>query len=226
MSILLSAKDVTKIYPTSSGGVHALNGISCEFEQGVFYAIIGRSGSGKSTLLHILGGLDRPTSGQVLLKGQDLYAMRDGEMAVFRRRHLGFVFQQFNLLEEYNVRNNICMPLRLDRRRPDPVFFREVVEALGLENKLKKYPSELSGGEQQRVAIARSVLAKPELIIADEPTGSLDKKTGEETLALLTGCAEKLGQTLIIVTHNPEIAEKAQHVIRIEDGRICPRPGM
>ena len=221
MSIVLSAKDVHKVYKTGSGDVPALNGVSCEFEQGLFYAIIGRSGSGKSTLLHILGGLDKPTSGQVLDgEGQDIYALTDGQISAFRRRQLGFVFQQYNLLEEYNVQNNICMPLTLDHKKPDPDFFNEVVNTLGLEEKLKKYPSELSGGQQQRVAIARSLLAKPKLIIADEPTGNLDKKTGEETLQLLTSCAAKFGQTLIVVTHDPEIAQKADRVIQIEDGKI------
>ena len=220
MSIVLSARDIHKIYKTSSGDVPALNGISCDFEEGKFYAIIGRSGSGKSTLLHILGGLDRPTSGEVLVDGKDICAMNDEQMAIFRRRHMGFVFQQFNLLEEYNIRNNICMPLKLDGRRPDPRFYAEVIDTLGLKEKVNKFPSELSGGEQQRVAIARSVLAKPELIIADEPTGNLDKKTGEEVLELLTTCAAKFGQTLIIVTHDPEIARKADVVICIEDGKI------
>lgn len=220
MTSVLSARDLTKTYHTTSGEVHALNGVSLEFAQGEFCAIIGRSGSGKSTLLHILGGLDRPTSGQVFVNGQDLFALNDEQMAVFRRRHMGFVFQQFNLLEEYNIRNNICMPLKLDRRKPDPAFFEEVIAALGLQEKLRKFPSELSGGEQQRVAIARSVLAKPELIIADEPTGNLDKKTGDDTLSLLMDCAARFGQTLIVVTHNPEIAEKAERVITIEDGRV------
>ena len=220
MSIVLSARDIHKIYKTSSGDVPALNGISCDFEEGKFYAIIGRSGSGKSTLLHILGGLDRPTRGQVLIDGKDICSMNDEQMAIFRRRHMGFVFQQFNLLEEYNIRNNICMPLKLDGRRPDPRFYAEVIDTLGLKEKVNKFPSELSGGEQQRVAIARSVLAKPELIIADEPTGNLDKKTGEEVLELLTTCAAKFGQTLIIVTHDPEIARKADVVICIEDGKI------
>ena len=220
MSTVLSANEITKTYKTSSGEVHALNGVSVAFEQGEFCAVIGRSGSGKSTLLHILGGLDRPTSGQVFVNGEDLFALNDEQMAVFRRRHMGFVFQQFNLLEEYNIRNNICMPLKLDHRKPDPAFFDEVIATLGLDEKLRKFPSELSGGEQQRVAIARSVLAKPELIIADEPTGNLDKKTGEETLSLLTGCAARFGQTLIVVTHNPEIAEKADRVITLEDGRV------
>lgn len=220
MSIVLSAQNIHKVYKTSSGDVPALNGISCDFEEGVFYAIIGRSGSGKSTLLHILGGLDRPTEGQIFINGKDICTMNDEQMAIFRRRHMGFVFQQYNLLEEYNVRNNILMPLKLDGRKPDPTFFDEVINTLGIQEKINKFPSELSGGEQQRAAIARSVLAKPELIIADEPTGNLDKKTGDEVLSMLTGCAAKFGQTLIIVTHDPEIAAKADRVICIEDGRI------
>ena len=220
MSIVLSARQIHKVYSTASGDVPALNGITCDFEEGKFYAIIGRSGSGKSTLLHILGGLDRPTSGEVLVDGKDICAMNDEQMAIFRRRHMGFVFQQFNLLEEYNVRNNILMPLKLDGRKADPAFYEEVIATLGLKEKVRKFPSELSGGEQQRVAIARSILAKPRLIIADEPTGNLDKKTGEEVLELLTTCAAKFGQTLIVVTHDPEIDRKADVVICIEDGKI------
>ena len=220
MSIVLSARQIHKVYSTASGDVPALNGITRDFEEGMFYAIIGRSGSGKSTLLHILGGLDRPTSGEVLVDGKDICAMNDEQMAIFRRRHMGFVFQQFNLLEEYNVKNNILMPLKLDGRKADPAFYEEVIATLGLKEKVRKFPSELSGGEQQRVAIARSILAKPRLIIADEPTGNLDKKTGEEVLELLTTCAAKFGQTLIVVTHDPEIARKADVVICIEDGKI------
>lgn len=220
MSTILSLRDIHKVYKTVSGDVVALRGVSCDFEEGLFYAIIGRSGSGKSTLLHILGGLDRPTSGQVLMDEKDIYAMNDGQMATFRRRHMGFVFQQFNLLDEYNVRRNICMPMILDGKKPDHGFFEEVVNTLGLRDKLRKYPSELSGGEQQRVAIARSVLTKPKLIIADEPTGNLDKKTGDEVLNLLTSCAAKFGQTLIMVTHDPEIANKADRTICIQDGAI------
>ena len=220
MSIVLSARQIHKVYSTASGDVPALNGITCDFEEGMFYAIIGRSGSGKSTLLHILGGLDRPTSGEVLVDGKNICSMNDEQMAIFRRRHMGFVFQQFNLLEEYNVKNNILMPLKLDGRKADPAFYEEVIATLGLKEKVRKFPSELSGGEQQRVAIARSILAKPRLIIADEPTGNLDKKTGEEVLELLTTCAAKFGQTLIVVTHDPEIARKADVVICIEDGKI------
>ena len=220
MSIVLSARQIHKVYSTASGDVPALNGITCDFVEGMFYAIIGRSGSGKSTLLHILGGLDRPTSGEVLVDGKDICAMNDEQMAIFRRRHMGFVFQQFNLLEEYNVKNNILMPLKLDGRKADPAFYEEVIATMGLKEKVRKFPSELSGGEQQRVAIARSILAKPRLIIADEPTGNLDKKTGEEVLELLTTCAAKFGQTLIVVTHDPEIARKADVVVCIEDGKI------
>ncbi len=220
MEIILSAKDIYKTYKTASGEVHALNGVSVDFEKGLFYAVIGRSGSGKSTLLHILSGLDRPTSGTVTVAGTDLSAYSDEKMAIFRRRHMGFVFQQFNLLDEYNVLTNITMPLKLDGRRADPRFLQEVTEQLGLAGKLKKYPSELSGGEQQRCAIARSVLAKPHLIFADEPTGNLDKRVGEETMGLLRDTGRRYGQTLIVVTHDLDIARKADQVIHIEDGKI------
>ena len=197
-----------------------MNGVDLSIEKGLFYAIIGRSGSGKSTLLHVLSGLDRPTSGKVLIDGVDMFSFSDEKMAIFRRRSMGFVFQQFNLLDEYSVLNNICMPLRLDGRKPDETFLAEVTKMLGIEEKLKKYPYELSGGEQQRVAIARSILAKPHIIFADEPTGNLDKKAGEDTLNLLSSCAARFGQTLIIVTHDLEIAKKADRIIKIEDGKI------
>ena len=220
MSIILQAEKLYKEYKTSSGAVNALNGVDLSIEKGLFYAIIGRSGSGKSTLLHVLSGLDRPTSGKVLIDGVDMFSFSDEKMAIFRRRSMGFVFQQFNLLDEYSVLNNICMPLRLDGRKPDETFLAEVTKMLGIEEKLKKYPYELSGGEQQRVAIARSILAKPHIIIADEPTGNLDKKAGEDTLNLLSSCAARFGQTLIIVTHDLEIAKKADRIIKIEDGKI------
>ena len=220
MSIILQAEKLYKEYKTSSGAVNALNGVDLSIEKGLFYAIIGRSGSGKSTLLHVLSGLDRPTSGKVLIDGVDMFSFSYEKMAIFRRRSMGFVFQQFNLLDEYSVLNNICMPLRLDGRKPDETFLAEVTKMLGIEEKLKKYPYELSGGEQQRVAIARSILAKPHIIFADEPTGNLDKKAGEDTLNLLSSCAARFGQTLIIVTHDLEIAKKADRIIKIEDGKI------
>ena len=220
MSIILQAEKLYKEYKTSSGAVNALNGVDLSIEKGLFYAIIGRSGSGKYTQLHVLSGLDRPTSGKVLIDGVDMFSFSDEKMAISRRRSMGFVFQQFNLLDEYSVLNNICMPLRLDGRKPDETFLAEVTKMLGIEEKLKKYPYELSGGEQQRVAIARSILAKPHIIFADEPTGNLDKKAGEDTLNLLSSCAARFGQTLIIVTHDLEIAKKADRIIKIEDGKI------
>ena len=220
MSIILQAEKLYKEYKTSSGAVNALNGVDLSIEKGLFYAIIGRSGSGKSTLLHVLSGLDRPTSGKVLIDGVDMFSFSDEKMAIFRRRSMGFVFQQFNLLDEYSVLNNICMPLRLDGRKPDETFLAEVTKMLGIEEKRKNYPNELSGGEQQRGAIARSILAKPHIIFADEPTGNLDKKAGEDTLNLLSSCAARFGQTLIIVTHDLEIAKKADRIIKIEDGKI------
>ena len=220
MEIILSAENIYKIYDSASGPVHARNGVSVSFEKGLFYAIIGRSGSGKSTLLHILSGLDRPNSGRILVNGKNLCTYTDEQMSIFRRRHMGFVFQQYNLLEEYTVLTNICMPLKLDGQKPDSQFLDEITELLGLTDKLKKYPAELSGGEQQRVAIARSILAKPQLIFADEPTGNLDKKTGEDTLNLLKSCARRFGQTLIMVTHDLEIARQADRLIHIEDGKI------
>lgn len=220
MSTILSLRGITKTYHTDSGDVPALKGISYDFEEKLFYVIMGRSGSGKSTLLHILGGLDRPTKGQVLIKGKDIYSLNDTQMARFRRRHMGFIFQQFNLINEVNVQKNICMPLLLDKTKPDPEFFHEIVNTLGLQDKLRRYPSELSGGEQQRVAIARSILAGPEIIIADEPTGNLDCLTGDSVLTMLTECAARFGQTLIMVTHNPEIAQRADRTISISDGKI------
>ena len=220
MSIVLSARQIHKVYSTASGDVPALNGITCDFEEGMFYAIIGRSGSGKSTLLHILGGLDRPTSGEVLVDGKDICAMNDEQMAIFRRRHMGFVFQQFNLLEEYNVKNNILMPLKLHGRKADPSFYEEVIATLGLKEKVRKFPSELSGGEQQRVAIARSILAKPRLIIADEPTGNLDPARSFEIMSLLQEI-NRLGTTMLVVTHEQNLVEQfTNRVITINDGYI------
>ncbi len=220
MDTILKAENIWKTYGSSSVKVNALNGIDLSFAKGRFYSVIGRSGSGKSTLLYVLSGLEKPTRGNVFFEGKDLSEYPDGQMAVFRRRHMGFVFQQYNLMEEYNVLENICMPLKLDQRKPDPGFLHTVLETLGLSNKQKKYAPELSGGEQQRVAIARSILSKPKIIFADEPTGNLDKKTALETLELLIGSAKKFGQTLIIVTHDLEVARMSEAVITLEDGRV------
>ncbi len=220
MDTILKAENIWKTYGSSSVKVNALNGIDLSFAKGRFYSVIGRSGSGKSTLLYVLSGLEKPTRGNVFFEGKDLSEYPDGRMAVFRRRHMGFVFQQYNLMEEYNVLENICMPLKLDQRKPDPGFLHTVLETLGLSDKQKKYAPELSGGEQQRVAIARSILSKPKIIFADEPTGNLDKKTALETLELLIGSAKKFGQTLIIVTHDLEVARMSEAVITLEDGRV------
>ena len=220
MDTILKAENIWKTYGSSSVKVNALNGIDLSFAKGRFYSVIGRSGSGKSTLLYVLSGLEKPTRGNVFFEGKDLSEYPDGQMAVFRRRHMGFVFQQYNLMEEYNVLENICMPLKLDQRKPDPGFLHTVLETLGLSDKQKKYAPELSGGEQQRVAIARSILSKPKIIFADEPTGNLDKKTALESLELLIGSAKKFGQTLIIVTHDLEVARMSEAVITLEDGRV------
>ena len=220
MSTILQANNIKKVYLSEAGDVCAVKDVSINFEKGLFYALIGKSGSGKSTLLHVLGGLDRPTEGTVFIDGTDLFSYSDEKMAIFRRRHMGFVFQQFNLLDEYNVYNNICMPLKLDGKSVDKTYFDEIVNMLGINKLIKKYPSELSGGEQQRAAIARAMISKPQLIFADEPTGNLDKKTSEETMNLLLDCARKMGQTLIVVTHDLDIAKKADIVIQLEDGNI------
>lgn len=221
MGIVLEAKGLTKSYQSGKQKIEVLKNIDAAFENGIFYAITGRSGSGKSTFLHILSGLEKPDTGSIVMNGKKLENYKSQEMAEFRRRHMGFVFQQFNLLEEYDVKTNICMPLKLDHKKEDSVFLKEITEHLGIEKILKKYPDELSGGEQQRVAIARSLIAKPEILFADEPTGNLDKKTADETLELLLECAYRYGQTLILVTHDMEIAERADYVLKIEGGRIC-----
>lgn len=221
MGIVLEAKGLTKSYQSGKQKIEVLKNIDAAFENGIFYAITGRSGSGKSTFLHILSGLEKPDTGSIMMNGKKLENYKSQEMAEFRRRHMGFAFQQFNLLEEYDVKTNICMPLKLDHKKEDSVFLNEITEHLGIEKILKKYPDELSGGEQQRVAIARSLIAKPEILFADEPTGNLDKKTADETLELLLECAYRYGQTLILVTHDMEIAERADYVLKIEGGRIC-----
>ena len=183
-------------------------------------AIVGTSGSGKSTLLHMLGGLDRPTSGQVLVDGKDIFSLKDEALTIFRRRKIGFVFQSYNLVPVLSVWENIVLPIQLDGGRVDQNYLNEVVRTLGLEKKLENLPSQLSGGQQQRVAIARALAAKPAILLADEPTGNLDSKTSQDVLSLLKVSGQKFGQTMVMITHNEEIAQMADRIIRIEDGRV------
>ena len=220
MSNILTAENITKSYPLSSGTYPVLKGVSLSLEKGLSYSLIGRSGSGKSTLLHILSGLDTPDSGAIFLNGQNIGDYSDEKKAVFRRRHMGFIFQQFNLLDEYDIKTNICLPLLLDGIRPDSCFLQELTDTLGLTDVLHRFPKELSGGEQQRVAIARSLIAKPQIIFADEPTGNLDEQTSKETTELLFLCMRKFGQTLFLATHDLNLARKTDHIFHLENGCI------
>ena len=220
MSNILTAQNITKSYPLSSGTYPVLKGVSLSLEKGLSYSLIGRSGSGKSTLLHILSGLDTPDSGAVFLNGQNIGDYSDEKKAVFRRRHMGFIFQQFNLLDEYDIKTNICLPLLLDGIRPDSCFLQELTDTLGLTDVLHRFPKELSGGEQQRVAITRSLIAKPQIIFADEPTGNLDEQTSKETTELLFLCVRKFGQTLFLATHDLNLARKTDHIFHLENGCI------
>ena len=217
---ILQTKDLRKIYGAGETEVRALDGVDLSVEKGEFLAVVGTSGSGKSTLLHLVGGLDTPTSGTVTVRGQALDAMSDEQLTIFRRRNIGFVFQHYNLVPMLNVYENIVLPVELDGETPDPAFLQEVVGMLGLEEKLTSMPHQLSGGQQQRVAIARALMAKPALILADEPTGNLDSRTSADVLALLQGTIRAFSQTLVMITHNPEIAQLAHRIVRIEDGRI------
>ncbi|MCI9004367.1 MAG: ABC transporter ATP-binding protein [Lachnospiraceae bacterium] len=220
MPVILKAEGIEKQYGNEKTGVHALRGIDLEIEEGRFYAIIGKSGSGKSTLLHILGGLDKPTKGAIFLEGENISALRGNALALVRRRRIGFVFQSYNLLEEHTVMENILLPIHLDGRRPDMEFNDQVVDALGIRDKLSSYPDELSGGQKQRVAIARALAPKPAILLADEPTGNLDDKTSREVMELLGKSAREFGQTMVLVTHDREIASQADRVVTIADGRI------
>jgi putative ABC transport system ATP-binding protein len=220
MDIVLNVVDVEKVYGKAELQVNALKPSNLQIEKGNFYAIIGKSGSGKSTLLHILGGLDKPTGGKVYLEGKSMFDLKNSEIAILRRRRIGFVFQSFNLLPEHTVVENILMPIHLDGKAVDMNHFNEVVKSLGIEGKLDFYPDELSGGERQRVAIARALASKPALLLADEPTGNLDEKTGKEVIALLNESARKFGQTIILVTHDMEVAKEADKVITIAGGII------
>ena len=217
---ILETKDLRKVYGTGDTAVRALDGVSLRVEQGEFVAIVGTSGSGKSTLLHMLGGLDRPTSGSVLVDGKDIFQLKDEALTIFRRRKIGFVFQSYNLVPVLNVQENIVLPIQLDGRRVDRAFVRQIVRILGLEERLEALPSQLSGGQQQRVAIARALATAPAIILADEPTGNLDSRTSQDVLSLMKITSQKFSQTIVMITHNEEIAQMADRILRIEDGRI------
>jgi len=217
---ILQTKDLRKVYGSGDTEVRALDGVDLRVEDGEFVAIVGTSGSGKSTLLHMLGGLDRPTSGSVIVDGKDIFSLKDEELTIFRRRKIGFVFQSYNLVPVLNVYENIVMPIQLDGKKPNEKFVSQIVKTLGLDGRLDALPSQLSGGQQQRVAIARALAAAPAIILADEPTGNLDSKTSQDVLSLLKVTSQKFSQTIVMITHNEEIAQMADRIIRIEDGRI------
>ena len=220
---ILETKDLRKVYGSGDTEVRALDGVDLTVEKGEFVAVVGTSGSGKSTLLHMLGGLDRPTGGTVTVDGKELSAMRDEELTIFRRRKIGFVFQNYNLVPVLNVYENIVLPIQLDGNAPDKAYVERIIETLGLEAKLQNLPNNLSGGQQQRVAIARALAAKPAIILADEPTGNLDSATRLDVMGLLKVTAQKFSQTIVMITHNEELAQMADRIIRIEDGRIVVR---
>jgi putative ABC transport system ATP-binding protein len=217
---ILQAENLKKIYGSGDNAVHALDGINLSVEKGEFVAIVGTSGSGKSTLLHMLGGLDRPTEGSVTVDGKDIFSLKDEALTIFRRRKIGFVFQAYNLVPVLNVYENIVLPIELDGGKVDQTFVEQIIETLGLGERLNALPSQLSGGQQQRVAIARALAAGPAIILADEPTGNLDSGTSQDVLALLKVTGQKFAQTIVMITHNEEIAQMADRIIRIEDGRI------
>ena len=217
---ILSTKNLTKTYGKGVQEVHALAGVSLSVEKGEFIAVVGTSGSGKSTLLHMLGGIDRPTAGNVIIDGKDIFTLKEEALTIFRRRKIGFVFQHYNLVPVLNVYENIVLPIRLDGGTIDKPYIQSIIETLGLNDKLKNLPNNLSGGQQQRVAIARALAAKPAIILADEPTGNLDGKTSQDVLGLLKITSRKFSQTIVMITHNEEIAQLADRIIRIEDGSI------
>lgn len=221
MNEILKSQDLCKYYETGENQVKAVDHASISVRQGEFVAIVGKSGSGKSTLLHMLGGLDTPTSGTVWMKGKNIFSLKEDALAVFRRRKIGFIFQTFNLVSSINVWENIVLPVGLDGRSPEETFVQDIIKTLGIENKLQNLPNTLSGGQQQRVAIARALASKPDIIFADEPTGNLDSKTSDEVIGLLKLSVEKYGQTLVMITHDDEIAQIADRVLVIEDGKVA-----
>ena len=220
MSIILETKELCKYYESHENVVKAVDHMNLQIEQGEFVTIIGKSGSGKSTLLHLLGGLDNPTSGEVWLDGKNIAGYSEEQLAAIRRREIGFIFQAFNLVPSLNVWENVVLPLGLDDRKVDRAYITDILKTLDMEKKVKNLPNTLSGGQQQRTAIARAIATKPSIILADEPTGNLDSKTGDEVISLLKLSAKKYGQTLIVITHNEEIAQMADRTIVIEDGKV------
>lgn len=217
---ILRTEQVTKIYGNSENQVYAVNDVSFSVEQGEFVAIVGSSGSGKSTLMHMLGGVDRPTSGKVFIENEDIYQLSDDKLAIFRRRQVGLIYQFFNLVPVLNVEENMTLPVELDGKVPDKEFFKELVNTLGLENRLRHLPNELSGGQQQRVAIGRALMNRPAILLADEPTGNLDSKASAEIMELLKVFNQKYKQTLVMITHDLELAKQADRVLNMEDGRL------
>lgn len=222
---ILKTEGLTKLYGSGETEVRALNGIDLEISKGDFVAVVGTSGSGKSTLLHMIGGLDTPTSGTVTVDGQRLNAMRGEELTIFRRRNIGFVFQQYNLIPVLNVYENIVLPIQLDGGRIDVEYIDSIIKTLGLSERLNALPNQLSGGQQQRVAIARALASAPAILLADEPTGNLDSRTSQDVLGLLKMTGTKFHQTIVMITHNEEIAQMADRILRIEDGRIVSDSG-
>lgn len=221
--VILETRNLRKNYGSGETLVKALDGVNLQVRNGEFVAVVGTSGSGKSTLLHMLGGLDRPTSGEVYVDGKNIFMLEDEELTIFRRRKIGFVFQSYNLVPVLNVYENIVLPIELDGDKPEKEYVQEIVKTLGLESKLNNLPSQLSGGQQQRVAIARALATKPAIILADEPTGNLDSKTSQDVLSLFKISSEKFSQTIVMITHNEEIAQLADRIIQIEDGKIKKR---
>lgn len=220
---ILQTQNLKKVYQTGTNAVHALDGINLDVEQGEFVAVVGTSGSGKSTLLHMLGGLDRPTDGKVFVDGKDIFSLKEEALTIFRRRKIGFVFQSYNLVPVLNVYENIVLPIELDGKKIDRDFVQNILETLGLFDRQDALPSQLSGGQQQRVAIARALASSPAIILADEPTGNLDSRTSQDVLSLLKVTSQKFAQTMVMITHNEEIAQMADRIIRIEDGKIVTR---
>lgn len=220
---ILKTENLTKTYGSGENTVHALQNVNLSIENGEFAAIVGTSDSGKSTLLHMLGGLDTPTSGNVTVDGKDIFSLNDEELTIFRRRKIGFIFQAYNLVPVLNLYENIVLPLELDGRKIDKSFITQITDTLGLSKRLNSLPNQLSGGQQQRVAIARALASAPAIILADEPTGNLDSKTSQDVLSLLKVSCKKFSQTMVMITHNEEIAQTADHIIHIEDGHVITK---